>query len=83
MRYYFNLSCVTTYKENIQVGVDANSPEEAETLVDEFTINNGTVKEFLIRDKLVLDRETVSVNLIENTELEEPANDEIPDPEIA
>lgn len=73
-RYYFNLSCEANYIEDILVGIDAFSPEDAETQIDKYTNegNKEVAREFLVTNRqLVNDRDYNEVALIEHTELEE------------
>jgi hypothetical protein len=75
--YYFNLSCETTYRELIQVGVEAESPEKAEQVIDEFVQDEDvSPKEYLVGEREILNRDYTSVKLIEGTELKEPDNDD-------
>ncbi len=85
--YYFNLVRNITYNELVQLGVEAASPEAAEQLVDNFMQDEEAypTKEFLITERNEIDKDYMSVLLIENTDPVESnnENEDVPEPERA
>lgn len=86
MRYYFNLSCRTTYDQEIVIGVDADSPELAEIAIDKFVEDEKTnpAQELLVHKTEVVSRDYSSCSVIRHTEVtSEPENDNDENDEIA
>lgn len=71
MRYYFNLSCRTTYDQKLVIGVDADSVELAEIAIDKFVDDERThpAQELLVHETKVVSRDYDSCSLIEDTEI--------------
>ena len=81
-RYYFNLSRRSTYDELVKLGVDAETPEEAETYINNYLDSGDFPDEFIVFEREPLEDIVNTVTLIEDTEVLENDNDD-EDPETA